>query len=69
MLDVSDSLILAMKDEFYPLTKAIYAFYLEQGNGEFVASALGMFAMLVLSLSIFGAAKALGQKMGELFKA
>lgn len=69
MLDVSDSLILAMKDQFYPLTKAIYSFYLEQGNGEFVASALGMIAMLILTLSILGVTRVLGNKMGELFKA
>jgi iron(III) transport system permease protein len=69
MLDVSDSLILAMKDQFYPITKAIYVFYLEQGNGEFIASALGMVAMLILTLSILGVTRILGNKMGELFKA
>ena len=69
MLDVSDSLILAMKNQFYPITKAIYSFYLEQGNGEFIASALGMVAMLILTISILGVTKVLGSKMGELFKA
>lgn len=68
MLDVSDSLILAMKDQFYPLTKAIYALYLEQGTGEFVASALGVIAMGILAACIFGASAILGKKMGELFR-
>ncbi len=68
MLDVSDSLILAMKDKFYPLTKAIYSLYLEQGTGEYVASALGVIAMLILTLCIMGASKVLGKKMGELFR-
>lgn len=68
ILDVSDSLILAMKDRFYPITKAIYALYLEQGDGEFVASALGMIAMLILACSILGASALLGKKMGELFR-
>ncbi len=68
ILDVSDSLILAMKDRFYPITKAIYVLYLEQGSGEFVASALGMIAMLILTVSILGAAKILGKRMGELFR-
>lgn len=68
MLDVSDSLILAMKDKFYPLTKAIYALYLEHGNGEFVASALGMIATVILAASILGASAILGKKLGELFR-
>lgn len=68
MLDVSDSLILAMKDRYYPITKAIYALFLEQGNGEFVASALGMIAMFILIICIMGASLILGKKMGELFR-
>lgn len=68
ILDVSDSLILAMKDRFYPITKAIYVLYLEQGSGEFVASALGMIAMIILTISILGASAILGKKMGELFR-
>lgn len=68
MLDVSDSLILAMKDKYYPITKAIYALFLEQGSGEFIASALGMIAMIVLTACIMGASVLLGKKMGELFR-
>ncbi len=68
MLDVSDSLILAMKNEYYPITKAIYALFLEHGSGELVASALGMIAMLILTACILGASLILGKKMGELFR-
>jgi iron(III) transport system permease protein len=68
MLDVSDSLILAMKDRYYPLTKAIYALFLEHGTGELVASALGMVGMLILTACIMGASMILGKKMGELFR-
>lgn len=68
MLDVSDSLILAMKDQFYPITKVIYALSLEPGTGMFVASALGMIAMLILSACIIGASVILGKKMGEIFR-
>lgn len=68
MLDVSDSLILAMKDRFYPLTKAIYALFLEQGTGEFVASALGVIGMIILTVCFLGASMILGKKMGELFR-
>lgn len=68
MLDVSDSLILAMKDKYYPLTKAIYALFLEQGKGELIASALGVIAMMILAACIMGASMILGKKMGELFR-
>ncbi len=68
MLDVSDSLILAMKDKYYPLTKAIYALFLEQGKGEFIASALGVIGMGILAACIMGASLILGKKMGELFR-
>ncbi|MBP6217955.1 MAG: iron ABC transporter permease [Oligoflexales bacterium] len=68
MLDVSDSLILAMKDRFYPITKAIYVLYQEQGSGEFLASALGVVSMVILAISIFISSSLLGKKMGELFR-
>ena len=69
MLDVSDSLILAMKEHAYPMTKAIYALFLEQGQGEFLASALGMIGMVIISSCIIGASLVLGKKIGELFRA
>ena len=69
MLDVSDSLILAMVDQYYPLTKAIYALYLEQGSGEYVASSLGVIGMIILGSCILLASLSLGKKMGEIFKA
>ncbi len=68
MLDVSDSLILAMKERFYPLTKAIYVLFLEQGSGEFVASSLGVIGMSILIVCIMGSSVLLGKKMGELFR-
>ncbi len=68
MLDVSDSLILAMKDQYYPLTKAIYALFLEQGRGELTASALGVLGMILLAICLLGASRVLGKKMGELFR-
>tara|TARA_A100001015_G_C14357704_1_gene469262 strand:- start:201 stop:485 length:285 start_codon:yes stop_codon:yes gene_type:complete len=68
MLDVSDSLILAMKDSFYPITKSIYSLYEEQGEGEFIASALGILSMIILGSCILSASAILGKKMGELFR-
>ena len=68
MLDVSDGLILAMKDKFYPLTKAIYALFQENGNGDLLASALGIIQIGILAACILSAAAILGKKMGELFR-
>lgn len=68
MLEVSDSLILAQKQQHYPITKAIYELYMLMGEGRYVASALGVWAMVFLGLTIFAASRILGKKMGALFR-
>jgi iron(III) transport system permease protein len=68
MLEVSDSLILAQKQADYPITKAIYELFQLLGNGRFVASALGVWAMVFLALTILVAGRILGKKMGALFR-
>jgi iron(III) transport system permease protein len=70
MLEVSDSLILAMKQNFYPITKAIYELLgrINPGSAN-LACAMGMLGMLLLTVSLFVASKALGKKMGQLFRA
>lgn len=68
MLEVSDSLILAMQEKFFPMTKAIYSLSKYITDGPYLASALGMLGMAVLTLSILIAAKVLGKRMGELFR-
>ncbi len=67
MLEVSDSLILAQQTEHYPITKAIYTLLSTLGNGVQLAAALGVWAMLFLSVAIIGAA-VIGGKRGGLFK-
>lgn len=69
MLEVSDSLILAFREEFYPITKAIYAFSMRVGDGPYVASAMGMLGMLLLAVALMVAGRFLGKRMGELFRA
>jgi len=69
MLEVSDSLMLAFTNSYYPITKAIYYLFSRLGDGPYIASALGVWAMVFLSLSLIGASLALGKKMGELFRA
>lgn len=69
MLEVSDSLILAMKARYYPITKAIFILYQRLGDGEYVASALGVLGMILLTTSLFLASRILGRRMGQLFRA
>jgi iron(III) transport system permease protein len=68
MLEVSDSLMLAQKQQFYPITKAIYELLGFLGDGRFIASALGVWAMAFLALTIFGANRLLGKKLGSVFR-
>ncbi len=68
MLEVSDSLILAQKQQDFPITKAIYELYQLLGEGRFVASALGVWAMAFLAVTIIGASFILGKKLGAIFR-
>jgi iron(III) transport system permease protein len=68
MLEVSDSLILAQQQSHFPITKAIYELFQLLGDGRFVASALGVWAMIFLALTIIFASRILGKKMGALFR-
>jgi iron(III) transport system permease protein len=69
MLEVSDSLILAIKERYFPITKAIYQFLGQPENGAFLASALGVWAMVFLAIALMTAATLLGRRMGQLFRA
>jgi len=68
MLEVSDSLILAQKQQHYPITKAIYELFQLMGEGRYVASALGVWAMVFLGITIFATSRLMGKKMGALFR-
>lgn len=68
MLEVSDSLILAQKQQHFPITKAIYELNNVLGTGPFLASALGVWSMVFLGVTILGASFILGKKMGALFR-
>jgi iron(III) transport system permease protein len=69
MLEVSDSLILAQREQHFPITKAIYSMADRLGDGPYVASALGVWGMALLAVCILGASVVLGKKMGALFRA
>ncbi|MEI6561839.1 MAG: iron ABC transporter permease [Verrucomicrobiota bacterium] len=67
MLEVSDSLILAQRQSDFPITKAIYELFNLLGEGRFLASALGVWAMVFLGIALYGASRILGKKLGALF--
>jgi iron(III) transport system permease protein len=68
MLEVSDSLILAQRISYYPITKAILDLTQRLGDGLYIASALGVWAMVLLVLTILAANSMLGRKMGAVFR-
>ncbi|HOS95116.1 MAG TPA: ABC transporter permease subunit, partial [Armatimonadota bacterium] len=69
MLEVSDSLILAMKEQYYPITKAILSLLQRIVDGPYIASAMGVVGMVLLAVSLIVAGRFLGRRMGELFRA
>ncbi|MBM4080694.1 MAG: iron ABC transporter permease, partial [Planctomycetes bacterium] len=69
MLEVSDSLLLAFKEQYYPMTKAIYQLQGRITDGEYIACAMGMLGMALLTVSLLLAGRFLGRRMGELFRA
>ena len=68
MLEVSDSLILAQKEAYWPITQAIYQLFGRLGDGPYIAAALGVWAMLILTLTILSANSLLGRRMGAIFR-
>ena len=68
MLEVSDSLILAQRESDYPITKAIYTLFERLGDGQYIASAMGVWAMLLLGTTLIGASLLLGKRMGAIFR-
>lgn len=68
MLEVSDSLLLAQTERNFPITKAIYALFERLGDGPYIASAMGVWGMALLTLTLVGASLMLGKKMGAIFR-
>ncbi|MBR2625233.1 MAG: iron ABC transporter permease [Lentisphaeria bacterium] len=68
MLEVSDSLILAQKSIFFPITKALLELSQILGSGPASASAFGVWAMFFLALTLAAAGILMGKKIGAIFK-
>lgn len=70
MLEVSDGLILAMREQFFPITKMIYELMGRiEPDAPAVACALGVVGMAILTTSLLLAGRLLGKRMGQLFRA
>ena len=69
LLAVSDSLVLAQRKVFYPISKAIYEMLNFLGIGTFLSCALGVWAMTFLAILIVGSSYMLGKRLGAAFKA
>lgn len=68
MLEVSDSLILAQQQQDFPITKAIFMFLNRLGDGPYIASAMGVWGMALLTVTLVGAAALMGRKLGSIFR-
>jgi iron(III) transport system permease protein len=71
MLEVSDSLILAQTKEHYPITKQIYQLATSTGSLEAVnqAAAMGVYAIILLGVTMGVASLLLGRRLGMVFRA
>lgn len=69
VLEVSDSLMLAREEQYYPITRAVLGLLMRPDDGDRIASALALFAMGLLGLCLLAASLVLGRKLGELFRA
>lgn len=68
VLEVSDSLILAVNPNNVPLAKAIYQLSLGLHGGTYEACALGVVGMLMLTAVFLLVNRLLGKQMGALFR-
>lgn len=68
MLEVSDSLVLAMKEFYYPITKAMYFLTTRAGDGNNLSAALAVIGMVILAVAIGTANRLLGKRFGEMFR-
>ncbi|MEO6907018.1 MAG: ABC transporter permease subunit, partial [Abditibacteriaceae bacterium] len=68
VLEVSDSLILAVRQDVMPIAKAIYQLSSSGAGSGFAACALGVVGMALLGVTFFLANRLLGKQMGSLFR-
>lgn len=68
MLAVSEPLVMAQSPQDYPITSAIYSFLTRMGDGPHIASAMGVWGMALLAVTLVGASVLLGKRLGSIFR-
>lgn len=68
MLAVSEPLVMAQSPQDFPITSAIYSFLTRMGDGPHIASAMGVWGMALLTVTLVGASVLLGKKLGSIFR-
>jgi len=69
LFEVGSTIVLAFREQQYPIAKAIYLLNMRLVDGPNIASAMGIIGMIILSISLVVTGTILGNKMGELFRA
>jgi iron(III) transport system permease protein len=68
LLEVSDSIVLAQKSAYFPITRAILELFQRPGDGLYLASALGVWAMLLLTVGLLAVNSLIGKRIGAMFR-
>lgn len=68
VLEVSESLVLTVKKEFFPVTREIYGLLGKIPDGDYVASALGVLCMLFMAAGLAAASVLMGKQLGKMFR-
>ncbi|MGC8976566.1 MAG: ABC transporter permease [Candidatus Ratteibacteria bacterium] len=68
LMEVSLSLILAVREKFYPISKVIYTLSGRVTDGPNTACALGVIGMIITGISLFISLKIFSKRIGEFFR-
>ena len=68
VMEVSSSLILAVRERHYPIAKVIYTLAGRITDGPYVACALGVLGMFLVGISYYVSSKLVARKIGEFFR-
>lgn len=69
VLEVSDSLVISVDPNTSPIAKEIYQLSIATSGGNYIACALGVVGMGLLTLTFLVANKLIGKQLGSLFRA
>lgn len=68
LMEVSCSLILAIREKFYPISKVIYTLAGRVTDGPNTACSLGVLGMIITAICLFISTKIIMKKIGEFFR-